>query len=173
MSCIICYAKIFIIVIALCNIEVIYISINNENIILLIKYMTRDGFSEAQIIKRLGITQSKYNSILKKNKILKEELKHTKMLTDFAVEDALLKKALGGQTTEIKQTDKGASVETVKVTKNVPGDTTAMQIWLKNRCPERWSDKAETNQSTENLLNKIFDSISSQAEEKNNKTIQE
>lgn len=166
MHCIICYAKKFIIVIALCNTGVIYISNDNENIILLIKYMTRDGLSESQIIEQLGITQSKYNSILKANKALKEELKHTKMLTDFAVEDSLLKKALGGRTTEIKQTDKGSGIETVTVTKDVPGDTTAIQTWLKSRCPERWSDKAEAGQNTEALLKRIFDSIDTQADDK-------
>lgn len=128
--------------------------------------MARDGLSESQIIKKLGITQSKYNSILKEHKTLKNDLLHIKMLTDFSVEDALLKKALGGQTTEIKETDKGSCIETVRVTKDIPGDTSAMSLWLKNRCPDRWGDRAETNQNTESLLMKIFDSISSLADEK-------
>jgi len=86
------------------------------------------------------------------------------MITDYQVEDALLKKALGGVSTEVKKTEKKTGTETVTVTKEVPADTSALQFWLKNKCPDKWSDKAEAVSNTEERLNKIFDSISHEAD---------
>ena len=142
----------------------IIISDNDEKILLLIRYMSRDGVQKDEIIARLGITKKKFTELIKKSDKNTEELIYEKMITDYQVEDALLKKALGGVSTEVKKTEKKTGTETVTVTKEVPADTSALQFWLKNKCPEKWSDKAETVSNTEELLNKIFDGITQQAE---------
>ena len=86
------------------------------------------------------------------------------MLTDYRVEDSLLKKALGTTITETKETEKSTGLETVTNTKEVAGDTSAIQFWLKNRCPEKWNDKTASNQDTIDRLDKIFAAIDNKAE---------
>ncbi len=60
---------------------------------------------------------------------------------DVRVENALLKRALGYDYTETRyeETDKGS--KTVKVTRHQPADPRAAIFWLKNRRPDKWSDK--------------------------------
>ncbi len=57
------------------------------------------------------------------------------------VERALLRRALGYDYKELRteETDKGS--KSVEVTKHLPPDIRAAVFWLKNRMPERWSDK--------------------------------
>lgn len=80
------------------------------------------------------------------------------------VEQALLKRAVGYsyvETTRELQADSGelfdedsdsdiqTLVVTKKVTKQIAADVTAQIFWLKNRKPERWSDKHEFTGSIE------------------------
>ena len=127
--------------------------------------MARDGLSESQIIKHLGITQNKFNSLKKANDELKKDINYSKLLTDYAVEDALLKKALGSISKEVKETEKESGTEMVTVTKEVPADTSALQFWLKNRCPDRWNEKNVSGKSTEEMLDNIMERITKNAEE--------
>ena len=127
--------------------------------------MARDGLSESQIIKHLGITQNKFNSLKKANDDLKKDINYSKLLTDYAVEDALLKKALGSISKEVKETEKESGTEMVTVTKEVPADTSALQFWLKNRCPDRWNEKNVSGKSTEEMLDNIMERITKNAEE--------
>ena len=127
--------------------------------------MARDGLSESQIIKHLGITQNKFNSLKKANDELKKDINYSKLLTDYAVEDALLKKALGSISKEVKETEKESGTEMVTVTKEVPADTSALQFWLKNRCPDRWNEKNVSGKSTEEMLDNIMERITKNAKE--------
>ena len=142
----------------------IIISDNEEKIILLIRYMARDGLTEEDIAKKLKISKSRFCKILKENAELKNEIEYSKQLTQFAVEDALLKKALGTTSVEVKETEKQTGTEKVKVTKEIPADTSALQFWLKNRCPDRWSDNANEHGETIEKLNNIMESITQLAE---------
>ena len=65
-------------------------------------------------------------------------LKSGKEVVDFAVENALLKKALGG-------------------------DTTAMIFWLKNRKPKQWRDHPEAREDSELLTTakKLLEGVNS------------
>ena len=125
--------------------------------------MARDGLDYEEITKRLSLSDRKMNSLLKKDESLKKDLEYAKLLTDYAVEDALLKKALGSTSVETKETQKTSGIESVTVTKEIPSDTAALKFWLEHRCPERWSEKSEFNQSIDERLEKITDEISNQA----------
>ena len=70
-----------------------------------------------------------------------------------------MKKALGSTSVEIKETEKQTGTETVKVTKEIPADTSALQFWLKNRCPDRWCDNANEHGETIEKLEKIMEGI--------------
>ncbi|MBU8902730.1 MAG: hypothetical protein KOO69_08320 [Victivallales bacterium] len=68
-------------------------------------------------------------------------------------EDALLRRALGFQQKEIYSEDMvdkktGEQLEILKrriVNKEVAPDVRALLFWLKNRCPQRWSEKQTEN----------------------------
>lgn len=126
--------------------------------------MARDGLDYEEIVKKLGISKRKINSLMKRDETLKKELEFSKLLTDYAVEDALLKKALGSTSVETKETQKSTGIESITVKKEIPSDTAALKFWLEHRCPERWAEKSETNQAIDEKLEKISKEISEQAQ---------
>lgn len=106
--------------------------------LLKIEGWARDGLTDEQIAKNMGITaktlyawKNKYGEICK-------SLKRGKEVVDRQVENALLKRALGYTYEEI--TYEGG-VETKRVVKEVVPDTTAQIFWLKNRKREAWADR--------------------------------
>ena len=76
---------------------------------------------------------------------------------DAKVEEAILKKALGFESTEIRQVTKANGDEEVTaVTKVVPPDISACSMWLGNSCPEKWGDKKDTSSSkVEEILSRL------------------
>ena len=98
----------------------------------------RDGLTDKQIAKKMGISEVTLNSYKKKYPKFFKSLKKGKEVVDYEVEKALLKRALGYEYTEV--TEEGGVV-TKKVTKEVKPDTTAQIFWLKNRKPDEWRDK--------------------------------
>lgn len=91
--------------------------LTNEGLIL-IQGWARDGLTNEQIAQNMGITRQTLNVWSKKYSSISDALKKGKEVVDYAVENALLKNALGG-------------------------DTTAQIFWLKNRKPKQWRDKPE------------------------------
>ena len=108
--------------------------------LLKIEGWARDGLTDEQIAKNMGVSVSTLNNWKNKYVEILESLKRGKEVVDRLVENALLKRALGFSYTEI--TYEGG-VETKRVVKEVVPDTTAQIFWLKNRKPEDWRDKRE------------------------------
>ena len=84
--------------------------------LLLIVGWARDGLTDEQISHNMGINTCTLYEWKKKYSNISEALKRGKEVVDYQVENALLKKAL-------------------------KGDTTAQIFWLKNRRPDKWRDK--------------------------------
>lgn len=84
----------------------------------LIEGWARDGLTDEQIAKNLGIHIATFYDYKKKYTEFSDTLKKGKEIVDYQVEKALLNKAL-------------------------KGDTTAMIFWLKNRKPDKWRDRKE------------------------------
>ena len=103
----------------------------------------RDGLTDKQIAHNVGITESTLYEGKNKYSDISESLKKGKEVVDYQVENALLKKALGYKTSEMRLTKDGDLVE---VEKEVPGDVTAQIFWLKNRKPDKWKDKRDDDQ---------------------------
>ncbi len=108
--------------------------------LLKIEGWARDGLTDEQIAKNMGINIATLYRWKEKYCDICESLKRGKEVVDRLVENALLKRALGYSYTEI--TYEGG-VETKRVVKEVVPDTTAQIFWLKNRKPEDWRDKRE------------------------------
>ena len=114
----------------------------------------RNGDIEKTIAEKLGVAYSSFNDYKTKYPELVEALKKGKEVVDIEVENALLKRAMGYKYTEttqeqVKNPDTGEYelVVTKTVTKEIAPDTTAQIFWLKNRKPQEWRDKRETELS--------------------------
>ena len=123
--------------------------LENDKLILL-EGWARDGLTDEQIAKNMGIAPSTLYEWKKKSKEFSESLKKGKEVVDFEVENALLKRALGY---EYEEETYENGILTKKVKKQVPPDTTAQIFWLKNRKPNTWKDKVETDEDREAVAN--------------------
>ena len=95
-----------------------------EDGLMLITGWARDGLVDEQIAHNMGIAAGTLYDWKKKFSKISEALKTGKEVVDYQVENALLHKALGG-------------------------DTTAQIFWLKNRRPDKWRDKpVDTKEQT-------------------------
>ena len=86
--------------------------------LILVEGWARDGLTDEQISKKLGIAYSTFREYKKAHSALSAALKNGKEVVDYEVESALYKAALNG-------------------------NVTAMIFWLKNRKPDRWKDRKE------------------------------
>lgn len=104
----------------------------------------RDGLTEKQIAHNIGISEQTLNVWKNKYTSLSESLKKGKEVVDRAVENALLKRALGYSYTETTRELVGTNmIVTKEVIKEVQPDTTAQIFWLKNRRPDIWRDRKD------------------------------
>ena len=116
----------------------------------LVEGWARDGLTNEQIAKNLGISIALLYKYQNEHVEFLEAIKKGKEVVDYEVENALLKRALGyeyeEETYETKydrENNKYIEVLTKRVTKHVAPDTTAQIFWLKNRKPKQWRDKVE------------------------------
>ena len=94
--------------------------------LLLLEGWARDGLTDEQIARNCGITATTLYEWKKRFPEISNSLKKGKEVVDYAVENALLNKALSG-------------------------DTTAQIFWLKNRKPNKWRDKPQSEGDSEAL----------------------
>lgn len=84
----------------------------------LLEGRARDGLTEQEIAKSLGISRSTLYRWKEEHPELARALRRGKEVVDYQVEGALLQTALGG-------------------------NTTAQLFWLRNRRPDKWKDKPD------------------------------
>lgn len=123
----------------------------------------RDGLIDEQIAANIGISRETLYQWKNKYSDISDALKKGKEVVDIQVENALLKRALGYEYTEVTQElcENAESGEmelrvTKKVTKEVVPDTTAQIFWLKNRRPDKWRDKQNMELSGELKTNNPY-----------------
>lgn len=113
----------------------------------------RQGMSEEDVARRLNISPKVLQSWKKKAPALALALQADRELADCQVEQALLKKALGYESTERKvETNAKGERKEVETVKQVGPDMSAISLWLKKRRPERWGDETQTGPRPENNL---------------------
>ncbi|WP_394204644.1 helix-turn-helix domain-containing protein [Lactococcus chungangensis] len=132
-----------------------------EEGLLKIEGLARDGLTDKQIAENMGVAYSTFRDWIKRFPALSAPLKRGKEVIDRQVENALLKRALGYEYVETTKelTDLGLTV-TKQVTKQVAPDTTAQIFWLKNRKPQEWRDKKETEVTGNLNVNNPFSDLS-------------
>lgn len=108
----------------------------------LLEGWARDGLTDQQIAHNMGITATTLYDWKNKFSNISESLKKGKEVVDYEVENALLKKALSG-------------------------DTTAQIFWLKNRRPAKWKDRpvadneSDAMDKLDNILKEFRDAVKS------------
>ena len=110
----------------------------------LVEKWARDGATDLDIAKRLGIGETTLYKYKKLHPDFAEALVRGKEVVDTEVENSLLKRALGYEAEETtEELIGGKLVVTKRVKKHISPDTTAMIFWLKNRLPGTWRNKED------------------------------
>lgn len=111
----------------------------------------RDGLTDEQLAHNMGITARTLYVWKDKYAQISHALKKGKEVVDIQVENALLKRAIGYSYNEVvrervidKETGEYKLEITKTIKKEVVPDTTAQIFWLKNRKPNEWRDRKET-----------------------------
>lgn len=118
--------------------------------LLLIEGWARDGLTDEQIARNMGISRKTLYVWCEKYGDICNTLKKGKDVADREVESALYRRAIGyrmkKQTRELRlnrKTGKREMVVTKETEEEVAPDVTAAIFWLKNRKPEEWRDKRD------------------------------
>ena len=97
-----------------------------------VEMWARDGLTEEEIARKLGVGHTAFNVWKNKHAEFAEALKTSKETADARVEKALYTKALDG-------------------------DTTAQIFWLKNRQPGKWRDKRDIGVEGQIIIEAAFE----------------
>lgn len=117
----------------------------NEQGITKIAGWAQDGLTDKQIAEKIGVSYSTFRTWRSKSPELETALQNGKDVADRKVERSLFERAIGYTYTEKKITE-SKSIRAAKTEiweKHMPGDTTAMIYWLKNRKPEVWRERRD------------------------------
>lgn len=121
--------------------------VNDADKLILIEGWARDGLTEEQISRNMGISLTTLKDWRKKYPSISAALKKGREVVDFEVESALYRRAMGytaeEKSREYRVGDDGEMhlvAEKVNF-KHVPPDTAAQIFWLKNRRSKEWRDK--------------------------------
>ncbi|MEW4152194.1 hypothetical protein Q0N88_18905 [Bacillus thuringiensis] len=122
--------------------------------LLKIEGWARDGLVEEQIAHNMGVSRSTLSNWKNRHPLIIQALAKGKEVSDREVENALFKRATGYTYEEVtvereKVDGELQSIETKRVKRQVPPDTTAIIFWLKNRKPTVWRDRREIDHSGE------------------------
>ena len=103
----------------------------------------------------VGISKETFYQWKKTKPDYSDVIKKAMAVPDRKVEDALRKSAIMGHSFEeieykaVAVGDKVKLIPIKKITKVVPPNVTAQIFWLKNRCPDEFKDRQETELSGE------------------------
>ena len=135
-----------------------------EDGLLMIEGWARDGLTEKQIAKNIGVNERTFSTWKESYPSIKSALKKGKAPVDIEVENALLKSALG-YTIKVKKPIKlkeekqkpgvgkvvTERIEYIEEEVHVPGNTAAQIFWLKNRKSKYWRDRQVIDADTSAL----------------------
>ncbi|MEB5628455.1 helix-turn-helix domain-containing protein [Staphylococcus capitis] len=113
--------------------------LTKENL-LRIQGWARDGLTNDQIAKNMGITERTLYKWQRRDNQIRQVLNVGKDVADREVENALFKSAIGYDYEEETVTNQG---DVVTVKKHKSPNTTAQIFWLKNRKHREWRDKRD------------------------------
>ena len=109
----------------------------------LLSCWARDGYTDVEIAKKMGISRQSLCNYRSKNPELDKAIRIGKEVVDYKVESALLKAALGSKTEELEITFVYKKTQLVRTEKKKtiryqPPNVLACQTWLFNRQRDKW-----------------------------------
>jgi len=113
----------------------------------LVSAWARQGLSQAELARRMGVRAATLAKWRLKSPALDAAVIHGRDWADAAVEQALLRRALGFTITEISSEETSTGTKVKSSEKYIPPDLSAQLAWLKARCPERWGEKSASSDS--------------------------
>ncbi|HDP6145128.1 TPA: helix-turn-helix domain-containing protein [Staphylococcus aureus] len=122
----------------------------------LVEGWKRDGLTDEQIARNLGVSK---HTLIKWEKNIPDFLdaiKKGKEVSDYELENALHKRAVGYYYEEETVTNKG---EVVKIKKYEHANPTSLIFALKNRLPHKYRDKVEQEITNRNIEINIGDYV--------------
>ena len=125
---------------------------------LLAETLASKGLTDKQIAEKLGVSEVTLNAWKKEHPDFLKSLKKGKEAPDDLVESSLFKRAIGFDNDKaVKIFMPASATEPVYApyTERVHPDVTACIFWLKNRRPDRWREKPEPIDTTDNEINII------------------
>lgn len=114
--------------------------------------LTREGKTLKQVAKIIGVSERTLNRWMGKHTELSRAVREARQVADELVEAALFSRALGYSHPETKVFIHEGCPVTERITKHYPPDTTAAMFWLRNRQPERWREKNESDVNVNNTV---------------------
>lgn len=126
----------------------LYEKLDIESKLGLVEGWKRDGLTDEQIAKNIGV--SKHTLIKWKKNIpdFLDAIKKGKEVSDYELENALHKRAIGYYYEEETVTNKG---DVVKIKKYEHANPTSLIFALKNRLPHKYRDKIEQEITQKNI----------------------
>jgi len=108
----------------------------------LIERLAELGLTDKEIAHAIDIPYSTFEAYIPKDDKLKKALEKGKQSPNRRVEQALYRRALGYNITEV--TEEGGQI-TKRVLKHLAPDVRAIELWLRNRMPDRWNTPQNLN----------------------------
>lgn len=109
-----------------------------------------NGLTNEEIARSMGIHRSTLREWVKVHPAISDALKRGRLMACEAIENALFKRATGMEITDTMEEFEGAIVDGKPLngkikkrttTRQVPPDTGAIIFYLKNRMPDKYSDR--------------------------------
>ncbi len=125
-----------------------------------LRRMAEEGYTDSEIAQMSGVSYKTFRKWKAEHKEFQNALKLGRFGSDFAVIEALYKKATGysvtvNKTYKLKRVDydpdtgkkirEYEELQTGADDNYIPADVRAMSYWLKNRQPSKWSDKPDAS----------------------------
>lgn len=109
--------------------------------------LCRMGATDADLAREFEVSLSGIELWKRTHVEFREALKEGKVFADARVAQSLYERAMGYSHPEDDIKAVNGSIVITPTTKRYPPDTTAAIFWLKNRQPQVWRDKVETELS--------------------------
>jgi len=102
------------------------------------------GATDKELASFFDVTESTITNWKREHPKFLVSLKQGKAIADAKVANSLYKSALGGHyITKEKSLLVDGAVQIVKLSEQVPPNSTSQIFWLKNRQPDKWRDKVD------------------------------
>jgi transcriptional regulator with XRE-family HTH domain len=127
-----------------------------ENGLTLLRGWAMEGLDQAAIAQRMGVSERTLRQWANRYPEIRQALDRGADVVDCQVEAALLRKALGYESTErkVEISPKGERKETETI-KQVGPDVSAISLWLKKRKPTLWGEGGGLPAGENNLLERL------------------